>query len=132
MHKLWASTYKELLLLLRDWGGVAILFIMPVLLLLVITSIQDSTFKSFGEFKIPLILVDNDKGDVSKIIVESLEDSNSFEIISMDSEEKAKKAVFSGKEQLAIVIPEGLSASLQDKVDRNVSGLVLMKNQKRP
>src|SRR5690554_3008793 len=92
MHKLWASTYKELLLLLRDWGGVAILFIMPVLLLLVITSIQDSTFKSFGEFKIPLILVDNDKGDVSKIIVESLADSNSFEIISMDSEEKEKEA----------------------------------------
>jgi len=124
MHKLWASTYKELLLLLRDWGGVAILFIMPVLLLLVITSIQDSTFKSFGEFKIPLILVDNDKGDVSKIIVESLAESNSFEIKAMDSEAQAKEAVFSGKEQLAIVIPEGLSVSLQSKVDRNVSGIL--------
>jgi ABC-2 type transport system permease protein len=42
----------------------------------------------------------------------------------MDSEEKAKEAVFSGKEQLAIVIPEGLSVSLQDKVDRNVSGIL--------
>lgn len=124
MHKLWASTYKELLLLLRDWGGVAILFIMPVLLLLVITSIQDSTFKSFGEFKIPVILVDNDKGHVSEIIKESLAESNSFQIISMASEEKAKEAVFSGKEQLAIVIPEDLSVSLQHKVDSNVSGIL--------
>src|SRR5690554_4787260 len=124
MHKLWASTYKEVLLLLRDWGGVAILFIMPVLLLLVITSIQDSTFKSFGEIKIPVVLVDNDKGDVSKIIVESLAESNSFEIKAMDSEAQAKEAVFSGKEQLAIVIPEGLSVSLQSKVDRNVLGIL--------
>lgn len=124
MHKLWASTYKELLLLSRDWGGVAILFIMPVLLLLVITSVQDSTFKSFGEFKIPVILVDQDKGEVSKIIASSLAESNSFEIIPMESEEDAKNAVFSGKEQLAIVIPQDLSKSLNNKVDKNVGGIL--------
>lgn len=124
MHKLWASTYKEFLLLSRDWGGVAVLFIMPVLLLLVITSVQDSTFKSFGEFKMPIILVDKDHGEVSEIIVESLANSNSFEIISMDSEEAARDAVFSGKEQLAIIIPEKLSLSLQNKVDKNVGGIL--------
>lgn len=124
MHKLRASTYKEFLLLSRDWGGVAVLFIMPVLLLLVITSVQDSTFKSFGEFKMPVILVDNDHGEVSEIIAESLANSNSFEIISMDSEEAARDAVFSGKEQLAIVIPENLSLSLQNKVDKNVGGIL--------
>src|SRR5699024_1525184 len=124
MHKLRASTYKEFLLLSRDWGGVAVLFIMPVLLLLVITSVQDSTFKSFGEFKMPVILVDNDHGEVSGIIAESLANSNSFEIISMDSEEAARDAVFSGKEQLAIVIPENLSLSLQNKVDKNVRGIL--------
>lgn len=124
MHKLRASSYKELLLLSRDWGGVAILFIMPVLLLLVITSVQDSTFKSFGEFKLPIILVDNDHGEVSKVITENLRNSNSFEIIQMNSEEDAKNAVFSGKEQLAIVIPEDLSVSLQSKVDKNIGGIL--------
>src|SRR5690554_3951602 len=124
MHKLWASTYKEVLLLLRDWGGVAILFIMPVLLLLVITSIQDSTFKSFGQIILSDILVDNDNGDVSKIIIDSLAKSNSFEIRAMDSETQAKEAVFSGKEQLAIVISEGMSVSLKSKVVRNVSGIL--------
>lgn len=124
MHKLVASTYKELLLLSRDWGGVAILFIMPILLLIVITSVQDSTFKTISDFKIPVLLVDNDKGDVSKSIIENLSESNSFEIIQMNSEEEAKESVFSGKQQLAIIIPENLSSSLQKKVDQNVAGIL--------
>ena len=124
MHKLWASTYKELLLLSRDMGGVAILFIMPILLLLVITSVQDSTFKTISDYKIPVLLVDNDQGEVSKNIIENLSTSNSFEIIQIDSEELAKEAVFSGKKQLAIVIPKNLSSSLQMKVDQNVSGIL--------
>lgn len=123
MLKLWASTYKELLLLLRDWGGVAILFIMPLLLLIVITSVQDSTFKTISDFKIPVLLVDNDKGEVSKNIIENLSESNSFEIIQMDTEEEAKESVFSGKQQLAIIIPQNLSGSLQAKVDQNVAGI---------
>ena len=124
MHKLLASTYKEMLLLVRDLGGIAILFIMPLLLLIVITLVQDGTFKTINDIKIPVILVDNDKGEISKSIVENLSESNSFEIIQKTSEEEAKEAVFSGKFQLAIVIPENLSASLQKKVDQNVEGIL--------
>tara|TARA_R110002020_G_scaffold180767_1_gene375306 strand:+ start:5933 stop:7201 length:1269 start_codon:yes stop_codon:yes gene_type:complete len=124
MHKLWASTYKEMLLLVRDIGGIAILFIMPLLLLIVITLVQDSTFKTISDIKIPVLLVDNDNGEVSKKIIENLSESNSFQILQKSSEEEAKEAVFSGKYQLAIVIPENLSASLQKKVDQNVEGIL--------
>ncbi len=124
MHKLWASTYKELLLLIRDLGGIAILFIMPLLLLIVITLVQDSTFKTISDVKIPVLLVDNDKGEISKSILENLSESNSFEILQKTSEKEAKDAVFSGKYKLAIVIPENLSASLQKKVDQNVDGIL--------
>lgn len=113
-----------MLLLIRDLGGIAILFIMPLLLLIVITLVQDSTFKTISDIKIPVLLVDNDKGEVSKNIVENLSESNSFEILQKSSEEEAKEAVFSGKYQLAIVIPENLSASLQKKVDQNVEGIL--------
>jgi|SRR5690554_164557 len=124
MHKLWASTYKEMLLISRDIGGVAILFIMPVLLLVVITSVQDSTFKTITDFKLPVLLVDNDQGEVSKSIIDNLDDSNAFEIIQIDSEDEARDAVFAGKQQLAIIIPENLSASLQEKVDKNVGSVL--------
>ena len=124
MHKLLASAYKEALLLSRDLGGIAILFIMPLVLVITITLIQDSTFKTLGDTKIPILIVDYDKGSVSESVFEGLESSNSFEIIGKTSEEEAKEAVFKGEYQLAIVIPENLSKALLKKVNANVEGIL--------
>ena len=124
MHKLWASTYKEFLLLSRDIGGIAILFIMPLVLIVTITLIQDSTFKTVSDVKIPILLVDNDKGNVSENIQKNLEDSDAFEVIIKDSEDDAKNLVFTGKYQLAIIIPEKLSIDLERKVNENVEGIM--------
>ena len=124
MHKLLASTYKEFLLLTRDIGGIAILFIMPLVLIVTITLIQDSTFKTVSESKIPVLLVDNDKGTISETIFKGLQESNSFEVILKDKEVTAKELVFKGDYQLAIVIPENLSSDLNKKVTQNVEGIL--------
>lgn len=124
MHKLWASTHKEFLLLIRDFGGLAILFIMPLLLLITITLVQDNTFKTIKETKIPVLLVDNDKGNVSKSIRNGLTETDSFEIIYEETENGAKELVFKGKYQLAIVIPMDLSTDLEKKVNENVEGIL--------
>jgi len=121
MHKLWMSIKKEVLLLKRDFGGLVILFVMPLVLIITITLIQDSTFKTVNDSKIPILLVDNDKGDVSKVISQNLNESNSFEIISESDENTAREAVFKGKYQLAIIIPRDLSNDLQSKVTQNVA-----------
>jgi len=124
MHKLLASTYKEFLLLTRDIGGIAILFIMPLVLIVTITLIQDSTFKTVNESKIPILLVDNDKGPISETIFKELQESNSFEVILKENEATAKELVFKGDYQLAIVIPEDLSSDLNKKVNQNVEGIL--------
>jgi ABC-2 type transport system permease protein len=129
LYKFLMSVYKEILLLKRDFGGLVILFVMPLVLIITITLIQDSTFKSVVESKIPIILVDNDADEISKIIQENLSQSGSFEIITTTnakaiSEEEAKQAVFKGKFQLAIVIPENLTKDLQSKVNQNVQKIV--------
>ena len=124
MHKLWASTYKELLLLSRDIGGLAILFVMPLVLVVTITLIQDSTFRSINDNKIPILWVDFDKGEVSKNIYDGLAESQSFNIIDKESDSEAKELVFKGKYQLAIVIPANLSSELEKKVNLNVEGLL--------
>jgi len=49
MTKLTATFIKEVLLLTRDRAGLAMLFIMPVALVLVMTLLQDSTFKQLEE-----------------------------------------------------------------------------------
>ncbi|MDO6596030.1 ABC transporter permease [Oceanihabitans sp. 2_MG-2023] len=124
MRKLWASAYKEYLLLIKDFGGLVVLFIMPLVLIITITIIQDSTFKTISDTKIPILIVDNDKGTVSQTIQDGLANSNTFEIIVKETETEAKDLVFSGKNQLAIIIPEHLSSDLEKKVTQNVEGII--------
>lgn len=129
MYKFLMSVYKEMLLLKRDFGGLVILFVMPLVLIITITLIQDTTFKSITESKIPILLVDNDKGEISKTVKQNLNESGSFEIITkIDgndiTEMSAKEAVFKGKYQLAIIIPEKLSHDLQLKINQNVEKIV--------
>jgi ABC-2 type transport system permease protein len=123
------SVVKEFLLLKRDLGGLIILFIMPLVLVITVTLIQDSTFKTVSNTKIQILLVDNDKGSVSKTVFDNLEKSNLFSVVTQIdnkpiTEEVAKEAVYKGKFQLAIIIPQNLSSDLQTKIDQNVENIV--------
>ncbi|WP_165830467.1 ABC transporter permease [Flavobacterium aquariorum] len=129
LYKLWMSVYKEFLLLKRDMGGVVTLFLMPLVLIITVTLIQDSTYKKGNDVKIPILLVDYDKGNVSKTIFDNLNKSNVFSVVTtIDNtpitEAVAKEAVFKGKYQLAIIIPSHLSTDLQAKIDQNVQKIV--------
>lgn len=129
LYKLYMSVYKEFLLLKRDLGGVIILFIMPLILIFVVTLIQDNTFKTVNNAKIPILLVNNDKGKVSEEVYTNLEKSEVFTVVTKIkdkslTEADAKEAVFKGKYQLAIVIPENLSSDLQAKIDQNVNKIL--------
>lgn len=123
------SVQKEMQLLKRDFGGLVILFVMPLVLVVTITLIQDNAFKSVSENDIPILLIDNDKGEIAEKVKQNLKESGSFLIIDQINdkpltENVAKEAVFKGKYQLAIVIPENLSKDLQLKVNQNVNKIV--------
>lgn len=129
IYKIWMSVVKEFLLLKRDLGGLIILFIMPLVLVITVTLIQDSTFKKVSDSKIPILLVDNDKGSVSKTVFDNLEKSDLFSVVTQIdnkaiTEDIARENVYKGKFQLAIVIPQDLSSDLQAKVDQNVEKIV--------
>ena len=72
MYKLLMSIYKEILLLKRDFGGLIILFVMPLILVITITLIQDSTFKQKEDKKISVLVVDLDKSTLSKRIIQKI------------------------------------------------------------
>ena len=50
-----------------------ILFVMPLVLIITITLIQDSTFKKMSDTKIPILLIDNDKNEISKTVKKNLQ-----------------------------------------------------------
>ncbi|MBJ2173112.1 ABC transporter permease [Aureibaculum sp. A20] len=129
MRKLISSTYKEMLLLSRDLGGLVILFVMPLVLIITITLIQDSSFKTINDAKIPILFVDQDNGAISATILENLNKSDAFEIVTKQAEnnfteETAKTAVLKGIYQLAVIIPQNLSADLDKKVNQNVAKIL--------
>lgn len=124
MHKLWVSAKKEFWLLTRDAGGLAVLFLMPLLLVITITLIQDNTFKTIMENKIPILLVDLDQGEVSDHVGNNLKESRLFEIVQEESEEQAQNLVQKGEYQLAIILPKHLTRDLYLKIDQNVSGIL--------
>jgi len=129
LYKIFRSVYKEFLLLKRDMGGVVTLFLMPLVLIVTVTIIQDNTFKKVNDSKIPILLVDYDNGNVSKTVYDNLQKSNVFTVITKIDNQPitdsiAKAAVFKGKYQMAIVIPSHLSSDLQAKIDQNVDKIV--------
>lgn len=121
MNKLLASVKKEILLLLRDRVGLAILFIMPMVLIFVMTLIQDSAFKTLNEKGFPIIFVDNDKDSLGIEIQKGLRSSDLCTVYdSVDGQpatpETAKKAVSEGKFLVGIVIPEGATSAIRSNV----------------
>ena len=128
-YKLLQAIKKEFLLLKRDIGGLITLFVMPIVLVITVTLIQDSAFQVVSETKIPVLVVDNDNDEISKAIHSQLQETGSLEIINqiddqMVTEEMAKNAVFKGKYQFAIVIPKDLSKDLNKKVSQNVDQIL--------
>ncbi len=123
------SVCKEFLLLKRDIGGVITLFVMPLVLIIAVTLIQDGSYRKGEETKISILLVDNDKGNISKTLLDNLKKSDVFSVVTTFdnkpiTEEEAKEAVFKGKYQMAIIIPSRLSSDLQTKIDQKVQNIV--------
>jgi ABC-2 type transport system permease protein len=129
MHKLFASIKKEMLLLVRDWGGLGILFIMPAILLIVITLIQQSTFKDASQNIMPMVLVNLDKGELGETIEENIKKAENLKLIQTwknlpIDEDIARQLVSDGKYQIALVVPEGLSENLESNIHYNVEKIL--------
>ncbi len=122
------SIKKEALLLLRDIGALIILFVMPLLLVVTITLLQDGAFKNISEHKTSVLLVDNDKGEIANHITKNLEGSTFAIKKELNNtpitETIAREEVLQGNYLLAIIIPEHLSSDLQTKISTEVETII--------
>ena len=112
MRKFFSIIAKEYLQLVRDFPGLAILFLMPALMLIVITLTQERVLIG-RESGMKIIVINADSSALGNSIEKELKTNINFNYASYASEKEAEKAVFSGKFQLMIVIPEGSTAKLR-------------------
>jgi ABC-2 type transport system permease protein len=123
--KLLYSIYKEYKVLTRDRAGLAITFIMPTVLILIITLIQDTTFRSVSEASVPLLIVDRDNDSLASSLEKSLAGSKFFVITKKNiTNEQAKNQVAHGNYLIGIVIPENTSKNLRKKSSQRISKLL--------
>ncbi|NBB77321.1 MAG: ABC transporter permease [Bacteroidetes bacterium] len=112
MLKTFTTTTKELLLLKRDRTGLLILFIMPALLVIVITLVQENVMQLTGQKKTQVLFLDLDGGMVASSLRQRLAEGD-IEIIDLDvkrnSHAALQEAIAAGEYQVGIVIEAGTS-----------------------
>lgn len=79
--KILATIWKEFLTLLRDPGGMALIFVMPVALVTVMSLVQDAPFRDYTQFRFDILCVNEDNDSLGHWIEQSLTQSGSFRII---------------------------------------------------
>jgi ABC-2 type transport system permease protein len=125
ISKLLAAVKKETLLLLRDRVGLSILFLMPMILIMVMTLIQDAAFKTLNEKGVPIVFVNQDKDSLGIMIEQGLRNN---ELCAFHDSingkpatpEMAQLAVADGEFLVGIIIPKGATATIR----KNVTALV--------
>lgn len=116
-----ASSLKEFILLLRDRAGLAMLFIMPMALILIMTLLQDSTFRELEKKSLSVLVLNYDVDTFGISIVEGLKQSTIFdvteEIDGKPFDEKVlKKQVMDGNFRIGIVINKNATTALRNKI----------------
>lgn len=123
MRRFAALLYKDFLLLVRDKAGLALLYLMPLVLVALMAYLQNDTFKAILENKLPVAVQNLDKGEVGDAICKSLEKVQLFNIDQLAdsvSSKDVERRVANGDYQMALIIPEGLSEQLQNCVAQSI------------
>lgn len=120
MHKLGTSIVKEFIILIRDVAGLAIIFIMPMILIFVMALIQDSTFRKMDETRLAVLFMDEDQDSVGLAIEKGLINSDMIILKKKyEGKELDRKTmvqlVTDGKFQIGIIVPAGATDKLTQK-----------------
>ena len=115
MYKLYASIRKEVLLLINDRVGLSLMFLMPLLLVFIITIIQDSVYKVVNENQIPLLVMNHDQGDQGDKLIAVLNKSGLFKIDTINNlpKEKIRTELSDRGKMIALYIPGAFSSGLE-------------------
>ncbi|QRR03975.1 ABC transporter permease [Dyadobacter sandarakinus] len=126
MFKLFASLRKEFLLLVNDKTGLALMFLMPLLLVFIITIIQDSAYKMVNENQIPILIVNRDQGGEGEHLIRVLRESGLFKIEKGTSLERdaLKSELLSSGKMIALFIPPAFTAGLESNAE-SVSNILM-------
>ena len=127
MFKLWATIVKDVRVLLRDKVGITLMFVMPIILVVVVTSIQNSTFQLVNKNKLPVLICNSDTGQASLQLIKTINKIGMFKVALVNSDNNESlmaDAMHNNDALLGIIIPSNFSAKVEAK-SKNIAGKAL-------
>jgi len=130
MKSLIAIIVKELKLLLRDPAGLIMLFVLPAIFIFVLSLALQGTFlSSKKKEKLDILVVNNDRGETGKRLIEGLSGSGYFNIITDLKGKKvelpeAKKELHKGNYKVIVSIPEDATEAVDFKKESKIEILI--------
>ena len=127
MRKLLALMYKDILLLVRDRAGVVFLFVMPLVLVLVMTGIGDGALQSASRKNIPVLVLDLDGGEVGHVVIDNLQKLDMFDVVladSLASEQGVQRMIQDGKYLMGVCVPPNTTTAVQEMIQSELSAII--------
>jgi len=118
MRRFYEAWKKEILLLLRDPAGLGILFVLPGVMVFLITLIQDSALNAQRETRQQILVCDLDRDTLGQQLRRGFDASGFLEpVYVLDNAELSKADVYrltsDGSYKMGMIIPEGVSAQIR-------------------
>lgn len=123
--------WKDLMIILRDKGLLAVIFLLPLLFGFMLSTLNDSAASSnrigSSGFSLKVYLVNQDGGEYGKAVENALAKISVLDVEKLDGNDaldRADRGVAEGKKVAAIVIPPDFSRKLGDHSPSEVQLLV--------
>ncbi|MGB3715709.1 MAG: ABC transporter permease [Candidatus Promineifilaceae bacterium] len=114
LRKTWAIAWKNLQVLSKDRGELAILFLLPLLFASLLgMSAGGGSAEDEAAIQLDIYLVNEDQGFYGDMVVSVLDEMTVFNIRELTTTEEADKLIGEGDRLAAIIIPAGFS----DRID---------------
>lgn len=124
MKKLIILIYKDFLLLVRDKAGLVFLFVMPLVLVLVMTGMQEGALDSASTNAISLVILNSDQDEIGTTVEKELQEKDLFNVTMADAtmtEDEVQQLVRKGTYLIGIYIPENTTSKIQGNVQKSIA-----------
>ncbi|WP_183574108.1 ABC transporter permease [Mucilaginibacter sp. X5P1] len=127
MFKLWTTIVKDVRILLRDRVGISLMFVMPIILVVVVTSIQNSTFNLVNKNKLSVLICNTDTGQASMQLIKSINKIGMFKVSLVPNDKTEKQmgdAMHNQDAMLGVIIPSNFTVKVDAK-SKSIAGKAL-------
>jgi ABC-2 type transport system permease protein len=119
MRRIFAQTRKELIQLVRDWRTFALALVLPLVLLVLM-----STAISLTVSHLPIVVQDLDGSPVSRDLINSFRASITFHVVTWATDKQPELAFTSNMAHAALIIPEHFGRDIARGVDSPLQLLI--------